>query len=105
MLNSLILCLLSIFAVFGFFCLLLLSCGKSLRNPPIVICTYNDEETVENDIKAAIKSYPGSEIIVVDLGSSDETERIIKILAADYKCIRFVERRTIKEKLIDKFPK
>ena len=102
MLNSLILSLLSIFAVFGFFCLLLFICGKTIQNPPVVICTYNDGGTIEEDIKSAMASNPGSEIIIVDLGSSDETEKIVKIIAADYHCIRFIERRMIKEKLIDK---
>lgn len=102
MLGSLVLSIISIFAVFGLFCLILFACGKTLYNTPVVMCTYNNEETIENDIKEVINKYGDTEIIIVDFGSSDETEKIVKILQSEYKCIKFVERRTINEKQIDK---
>jgi glycosyltransferase involved in cell wall biosynthesis len=46
----------------------------------IVICTFNEEKTIENVVRKCCEYNPKSEIIVVDDGSEDKTEEILKNL-------------------------
>jgi glycosyltransferase involved in cell wall biosynthesis len=46
----------------------------------IVICTFNEEKTIENVVRKCREYNPESEIIVVDDGSKDKTEEILKNL-------------------------
>lgn len=92
MLKSIVLSLLSIFAVFGFFCFILMCCKKTLKKPPVVICTYNDEEIIEAKLRIEMIKNPNTKIIVVDTGSSDETEKLVRTLMVDYSCISFIKR-------------
>ncbi len=46
----------------------------------IVICTFNEEKTIENVVRKCSEYNPESEIIVVDDGSKDKTEEILKNL-------------------------
>ena len=50
----------------------------------IIICTYNEEETIANIVISCCNNNPDSEIIVVDDGSLDNTENILNKLAKDY---------------------
>ena len=50
----------------------------------IIICTYNEEETIANVVISCCKNNPDSEIIVVDDGSVDNTENILNKLAKDH---------------------
>jgi len=43
----------------------------------IIICTYNEEKTIADVVMACCKLNPDSEIIVVDDGSTDNTENIL----------------------------
>jgi len=43
----------------------------------IIICTYNEEKTIEDVLVSCCKNNPDSEIIVIDDGSVDNTEKII----------------------------
>ena len=46
----------------------------------IVICTFNEEKTIENVVRKCREYNPESEIIVVDDGSKDKTEAVLKNL-------------------------
>ena len=46
----------------------------------IIICAFNEEKTIENVVRKCREYNPESEIIVVDDGSEDKTEEILKNL-------------------------
>lgn len=50
----------------------------------IIICTYNEEKTIPEVLTACCKLNPDCEIIVVDDGSSDNTENILNDLSQGY---------------------
>jgi len=50
----------------------------------IIICTYNEEKTIEDVVSSICSLNPGCETIVVDDGSTDSTESILKVLALNY---------------------
>ena len=60
--------------------------GKKMK-VSIIICTYNEEKTIANVVISCCKFNPESEIIVIDDGSIDKTEKIIKELAQNYSFI------------------
>lgn len=50
----------------------------------IIICTYNEEKTIADVVMACCKLNPGCEIIVVDDGSEDKTQKILNELSNGY---------------------
>lgn len=50
----------------------------------IIICTYNEEKTIAEVVMACCNLNPDSEIILVDDGSTDNTENILNELAKGY---------------------
>ncbi len=85
MLKSFVLCIISIFFVFGVISFLL-----TIPKTTYIIKTLNDEDTIEAKLRLAMLEY--NEIIVVDSGSSDDTLKIIEKLAADYENIIIIEK-------------
>lgn len=50
----------------------------------IIICTYNEDKTIADVVTACCKLNPDSEIIVVDDGSTDNTQNILNELTEAY---------------------
>ncbi|WP_163325701.1 glycosyltransferase family 2 protein [Draconibacterium mangrovi] len=50
----------------------------------IIVCTYNEEETIFNVVASCCKHNPEAEVIVVDDGSTDGTENVLKTLVSHY---------------------
>ncbi|WP_157482979.1 glycosyltransferase family 2 protein, partial [Geofilum rubicundum] len=50
----------------------------------VIICAYNEEKTIANVLISCCNLLPDSEIIVVDDGSNDDTQNILKELSKDY---------------------
>jgi glycosyltransferase involved in cell wall biosynthesis len=46
-----------------------------MKKVSIIICAYNEERTIEDVVKKCSEYNPGSEIVVVDDGSEDSTEK------------------------------
>ena len=53
------------------------------KDVSIVICAYNEEPTIKNVIESCHRFNPESEIVVVDDGSEDATQQILKDLKKD----------------------
>lgn len=65
----------------------------------ILIPCYNEEETIKETIDNLSKlSYPSFEIIAVNDGSKDSTEKILIELAGKYECLRVISCRENKGK-------
>ena len=50
----------------------------------IIVCTYNEEKTIFNVVASCCKHNPEAEVIVVDDGSTDGTENVLKTLSIHY---------------------
>ncbi|MCL3782586.1 glycosyltransferase family 2 protein [Prolixibacteraceae bacterium JC049] len=53
----------------------------------IIICTHNEENNIFNTVASCCKNCPEHEVIVVDDGSTDNTEDVLKMLAYHYKFV------------------
>ncbi len=91
MLKNFVLCMMSVMAVFGFLCAVFLLFNDRLKKPPCVITVYNGEEEIEGLLRCAMLKYPRSEIYVADMGSTDETVKIIKRMSERYSRIKTVK--------------
>lgn len=59
--------------------------NKIEMNTSIIVCTYNEEKTIFGVVAACCKHNPEAEVIVVDDGSTDDTETILETLAMHYE--------------------
>lgn len=84
MLKSFILCVISILFVYGVICFF-------VRRPDstYIIKTLNDENSIEGKLRLAMPK--NREIIVVDLGSNDDTLKIVRKMMRDYPIIKLIE--------------
>ena len=73
-----------------FVVILFFSIRETVKNTPIVISVKNCEEGIECELRKKIKDNPDSQIIAVDLGSTDDTLKILKKLSLDYEGIRVI---------------
>lgn len=67
-----------------------LSIRKTVKSKPVVVSVINCEESVECELRKKIKDNPNSQIIAVDMGSTDDTLKILKKLSLDYEGIRVI---------------
>ena len=51
----------------------------------IIICTYNEQDTIFNVVAASCKHNPEAEIIVVDDGSNDDTHSVLEMLSMHHQ--------------------
>ncbi len=59
----------------------------------IIVPAFNEDKTIQNVLEALDKSLPkGSEVIVVDDGSSDGTVAIVEKFAAKHKSVRLIRQ-------------
>lgn len=65
------------------------------KDVSIIICSYNEEKTVDYVVRACVTNNPASEVIVVDDGSTDSTETVLKELQKelDFNYIRHDENK------------
>ncbi len=84
MLKSFVLCVVSILFVYGFICFFI-----ERPKSTYIIRTLNDENSIEGKLRLAMLN--NSEIIVVDLGSNDDTLKIIRKMMIDYPIIKLIE--------------
>ena len=60
----------------------------------IIIPAYNEEKNIEATIRSALDAeYPEKEIIVVNDGSTDSTEKIVRKIASKNKCVKLLKGR------------
>ncbi len=84
MLKSFILCIVLIIFVYGFICFFIRR-SKSTY----IIRTLNDENSIEGKLRLAMLK--NSEVIVIDLGSTDDTLQIVRKMIKDYPIIKLIE--------------
>lgn len=58
----------------------------------LIIPMYNNEKTIETTLKSVVnQTHPFSEVIIVDNGSNDQSEQIVKKYCLKYPYIRLVQ--------------
>ena len=90
MLKSLLMCIICIFAVFGLICFVYAIMKQTLSHTPMVIGVHNKENSIECELRQLLMQHPCSEIIVVDMGSTDNTKSIVDKMCCDFPQIRLV---------------
>ena len=86
MIKSFILCIISIFAIYGIINFIFTQKNKTIY----IIGTHNCEDTIESKLRLAL--IRNNTIIVVDSGSTDDTIDIVKKMAMNYPCIKLIEK-------------
>jgi len=56
-----------------------------MKSVSIIICTYNEEQTIAEVIKACCEYNPMTDVLVVDDGSTDQTVAVLKELKKSYR--------------------
>ena len=87
MIKSIILCLFSIFFIYG---LINFMCTLKYPKTTYIIKALNNQDTIE--AKLRLKLMRNCEIVVIDSGSTDDTKKIIKKMIQDYPCISLIEK-------------
>ena len=89
MLESILLTIISIFSAVGIIFTLkyIFTDFKACLNPRsyIVVSVKNCGNNIEGIIRLLMKSHPGSEIMIFDCGSEDDTKDIIEKLETDFE--------------------
>lgn len=112
MIESLIECILWILAIYGVIDIIkdffyIFSSSKIYnKNTFIIVAVKNQENNIEGFIRNIMfklfyaKKVPDTKVIVTDLGSSDETKKILEKLNNDYECLDIIEWEECK-KILD----
>lgn len=87
MVKSIVLCLVSIFFIYG---LINFICTLKYPKTTYIIKTLNNQNTIEGKLRLLLMK--SCEIVVIDLGSADDTKKIIKKMTQDYPCISLIEK-------------
>lgn len=68
---------------------------KNQKKVSIVICVFNEETTIEDVIKACVEYNPNSEILVIDDGSTDDTQKLVMDLnkSLDFRYVKMDENQ------------
>jgi len=61
--------------------------NKNKENTSILICTLNEGKTIEHVVESCCKYNDGSEVIVIDDGSTDATEEIMRELQKTFSFV------------------
>lgn len=90
MIKSFVLCIVSIFFIYGLILFLFQMKNSVSSEPTYIIRTYNDQDTIEGTIRLALMK--NCIIIVIDSGSTDDTKEIVKKMVTDYPNIILIEK-------------
>ena len=85
MIKSLVLCIISIFFIYGLIYFLF----NASSEKAYIIKTYNNQDSIEGILRLTLTK--NNTIIVIDLGSTDDTKKIVKKMATDYPNILLIE--------------
>lgn len=55
-----------------------------MKDVSIIICTYNEEETIAEVVRACCRYNPGADVLVVDDGSTDRTMAVLEGLKQEH---------------------
>lgn len=94
MLKEIFLCIEAIFCIIGivFSAKFIFSrlCKKSRKAPKFTLGISDNTDCIEGTVRQLIKSFPDSEILILDAGNEDEAKEIIHKLCKDFGCVKYM---------------
>ncbi|MCX7715326.1 MAG: glycosyltransferase [Clostridia bacterium] len=95
----------SAFAAYGIICVFSNAIFESKHLPYkyIILGVQNQENSIEAIVRILMEQNPHSEIIVVDQGSEDSTNMILKKLCEDYPRIHISDSKTLLQDLLSEY--
>ncbi len=65
-------------------------CKKSRSAPKFTFGISDNPDSIEGTVRQLIKSFPDSEILILDAGSEEESKEIIHKLCKDFGCVKYM---------------